>query len=180
MSELKLSDVRRIIREELEAAMGESSVEETVEETVEESDAPVAEAAPKKGKVLTENLGFETPRNPGILPESYEQFRTAFKYAFEKMNMKQIAGRAMNLNESNSVLDGLERMWATVEREMTGKLGMPAPAFREGREFWTYFATELEGDLARIVEANLQGSKLVKGNSIEVARAVLDVLKAGS
>ena len=176
---MKLSDVRRIIREELEAKMEMSAP--TVEETVEECDTPVAESVkPKRANVLKENVGFATPRNPGLLPESYEQFRASFKYAFQKMNLQQLAGRTMNLNESNSVLDGLERMWATVEREMNGNLGMPAPAFKEGREFWSYFANELEGDLARVVESNLQGSKLVKGNSLEVARAILDVLKAGS
>lgn len=177
---MKLSDVRRIIREELEAKMAES--ESCMDEAEESDEKPMVTAEGSKSgkKALKENVGFETPRNPGILPESYEQFRGAFKYAFEKMNLQQLAGRAMNLNESNSVLDGLERMWATVEREMTGKLGMPAPAFKEGREFWAYFAQDLEGDLARVVESNLQGSKLVKGNSLEVARAVLDVLKAGS
>lgn len=151
---VSINEVRKVIREELEAALEE-------------------------GVVLSENIGFATARPPGILPQTYEDFRKCFAAAFTKLNLKGIAGKSTNLYESNSVIDGLGDMWAIVEKETTGFYGTPAPVFKEGREFWDYYGPDFEGPLARMIESQLPGAHLAKGNTLEIAKNVIDNLRAG-
>lgn len=150
-----LKEVREIIREELELAA-------------------------ESGLPLNENIGFPTARPKGLLPESYEDFRKCFAYAFTKLHLNNIAGKSTNLHESNSVIDGLEAMWHVVDNEKCGRYGMPGPVFKEGKEFWEYYASEFESSITKIVETQMPGAKLAKGNSAQIAKNILEILGAGA
>lgn len=151
---VSVKEVRKVIREELELAK-------------------------QNGTLLSENIGFETVRPRGLLPESYEDFRKCFAYAFTKLHLNNIAGKSTNLHESNSVIDGLESMWTVVDKEKCGYYGMPGPVFKEGKEFWEYYTAEFEPGITKIVETQMPNAKLAKGNSGEIAKNVLEILKAG-
>lgn len=148
-----LKEVRQVIREELETA--------------------------EKDGLLNENIGFATARPKGLLPESYEDFRKCFAYGFTRLHLNNIAGKSTNLHESNTVIDGIESMWHLVDNEKCGKYGMPGPVFKEGREFWEYYAREFESPIARIIETQMPGGKLAKGNSLQIAKNIIEILAAG-
>lgn len=155
---IKLSEVRKIVREELAAKSQRSGA-----------------------KNLNENIGFATARPKGVLPQTYEDFRKCFEASFVKLSLHGIAGKVMNLNESNSVIDVLSEMWTIVERENnSGLTGAPKPHFSEGRQFWDYFGPSFEAPLARLIESQLPGTSLAKSNTKELAKNVIDILKAGS
>lgn len=168
---LDIGQLRQIIEEETKKALAEFRKRTP-------GSGPPKKKAPSK-QALVENIGFATQRPTSVIPGDFGDFRKCLHMAFARFNLKGLAGRTADLTESAGVATALDRMWSKIEREMQGNLGCPPPVFREGREFWTYFGPDLHEEISRMIESNLQGSKLVKGNSESLATSVIDALKVG-